>query len=58
MKYKINNLALVLFVLSTVIILGSAADAYAITNGDIEACLNRPTLPNFPPCDKADEWNS
>jgi len=64
---KINNkkLALVLFVLSTTLILGSAIDAFAADpdgrgdsgDGDIEACLNRPVLPNFPPCDVDVEWD-
>jgi len=65
MKYNNKKLALVLFVLSTTLILGSAIDAYAADpdgrgetgDGDIEACLNRPGLPNFPPCDNTDEWN-
>jgi hypothetical protein len=65
MKYKINNLVLVLFVLSTIVILGSTIDAFAADEdgrgddgvGDIEACLNRPNLPNLAPCDMEDEWS-
>jgi len=65
MKYNNKNFALVLFVLSTILILGSAIDAYAADpdgrgdsgDGDIEACLNRPGLPNFPPCDVDVEWD-
>jgi len=56
MKYNNKNFALVLFVLFTTMILGSAIDAYAAEDGDIEACLNRAMLPNFPPCDNAEEW--
>ena len=64
MKYMDKKLTLVLFVLATTFVLSSAIDAYAADgdgrgesgNGDIEACLNRPNLPNFPPCDIADEW--
>jgi hypothetical protein len=65
MKYKINNLALVLFVLSTTLILGSTTNAYAADPdgrgdsgvGSIEACLNQGQPPNFWPCDTADEWS-
>jgi len=64
MKYNRKNFALVLFVLSTTLVLGSSVNAYAADEdgrgedgtGDIEACLNRPNLPDFPPCDNADEW--
>ena len=56
MKYNNKNFALVLFVLSTTLLLGSAIDAFAAEDGDIEACLNRKMIPNFPPCDNADEW--
>ena len=65
MKYKINNLALVLFVLSTMVILGSTIDAFAVDpdgrgedgSGILEACLNAMDPPNFFPCDTADEWS-
>jgi hypothetical protein len=62
MKYKINNLALVLFVLSTTLIIGSVADAHATVRGttgtgSIEACLNLGQPPNFSPCDTSDEWS-
>jgi len=39
MEYN-KKFALVLFVLSTTIILGSAVDAYAAPSGDIRVCLN------------------
>jgi hypothetical protein len=64
MKYNSLNIALVLFVLSTTIILGSTIDAFAADPdgrgdsgvGDIEACLNAGQPPNFWPCDTDDEW--
>jgi hypothetical protein len=62
MKYKIKNLALVLFVLSTVVILGSTDDAFADhvvpdgTSGDgsIQGCLNDVDGS----CDTEPEWKS
>jgi len=51
-----KNLALVLFVLSTTLILGSTTNAYAAPNdpsGDFEACLN---IEGTVPCDVANEW--
>jgi hypothetical protein len=57
MKYNRINFALVLFVLSTIIILSSATDAFAAapTQVDQEACLNNFT-PDTNPCDTNDEW--
>ncbi|MGD8918856.1 MAG: Ig-like domain-containing protein, partial [Nitrosopumilaceae archaeon] len=65
MKYNIQKIALVLFVLSTSIIFSSTIDAYAIDSdgrgstgvGAIEACLNQGQPPNYWPCDTADEWS-
>jgi hypothetical protein len=65
MKYNSLNIALVLFVLSTTIILSSTINAYAADAdgrgdsgvGSIEACLNAGQPPNFWPCDTADEWS-
>ena len=60
MKYKINNLALVLFVLSTVMILGSTTNAFAVeptgTTGDgtMQGCLND----LVGTCDTILEWKS
>ena len=54
------NLALVFFVLSMTIILGSTLDAYAAPSGDFEACLN---AVGTAPCDNdgsdgsSDEWS-
>jgi hypothetical protein len=64
MKYNTLNIALVLFVLSTTIILGSTTNAYAVDSdgrgdsgvGHIEACLNAGQPPNFWPCDTDEEW--
>jgi len=57
-----KNLALVLFVLTTTLILGSAIDAYAggstpaeNGSGELEGCLNDKTGFSAP-CDTADEW--
>ena len=54
-KHKIN-LVLVLFVLSTTLILGSTIDAYAAppASGDLEGCLNGNTGQGI--CDTAAEW--
>jgi hypothetical protein len=58
---KINNkqLALVLFVLSTTLILGSATNVFAAapTSVEIESCLND-FDPDTNPCDTIDEWKS
>jgi hypothetical protein len=51
MNYKSKNFALVLFVLSTTIILGSTVDAYAAPSGDIRVCLNE-----IDTCDSDIEW--
>ena len=64
MKYNRINFALVLFVLSTTLMLGSTIEAFAVDSegrgeggvGSIEACLNLGQPPNFAPCDTADEW--
>ena len=57
MNYKINNLALVLFVLSTSIVLASTTNAFAAApvQVEMEACLNDFNPPTNP-CDTADEW--
>jgi len=57
MKYNSKYFALVLFVLSTVLVLGSTVNAYAAapTQVDQEACLNNFT-PDTNPCDTAVEW--
>ena len=55
-----KKLSILLFVLSTTMILGSSIDAYAAPSGDFEACLN---AVGTVPCDtdgsggSADEWN-
>jgi len=65
MKYNRINYALVLFVLSTALVLGSTIDAFAVDpdgrgssgSGDIEACLNLGQPPNAFPCDTDPEWD-
>ena len=60
-----KNFVVVLFVLSTTLILGSTIDAYAVDPdgrgdsgvGEIEACLNLGQPPNFFPCDTSVEWD-
>jgi len=61
MKINGKDFALVLFVLSTILFLGSTVDAYADVRGgsgtgSIEACLNAGQPPNFFPCDTDVEW--
>jgi hypothetical protein len=57
MKYNSKYFALVLFVLSTTLVLGFTANAFAAapTQVEQEACLNAFT-PDTNPCDTADEW--
>ena len=57
MKYYSKKLALVLFVLSTTMILGSTTNAFAAapTQVEMEACLND-FNPDTNPCDTPIEW--
>ena len=57
MKYNTKSFALVLFVLSTVLVLGSTVNAFAAPSLQVEqeACLNNFT-PDTNPCDTAVEW--
>ena len=66
MKIQNKSLALVLFVLSTTLILGTTTDAFAVDPdgrgstgaGAIEACLNVAVPPtNYSPCDTSSEWS-